>query len=109
MDWPSAIRSSSSAGVTCSAPAGALYVKYLALDPQHKKVEFLEHFVTAVEELAQEVGLARVIMPVYLRYHAAYSALVRAGYQIEFTMVRMQRGKQEDYEDPTHLVLDDWR
>jgi GNAT superfamily N-acetyltransferase len=91
------------------APAGALYVKYLALDPQHKKVEYLEQFIAAVEDLAHELGLARVILPVYLRYHSAYSALVRAGYQIEFTMVRMQRGKQEDHEDPTHLVLDDWR
>jgi len=91
------------------APAGALYVKYLAIDPQQKKVEHLEHFVGALEELAQEAGLARVILPVYTKYHAAYSTLVRLGYQIEFTMVRMQRGKQEDYEDPTHLVLDDWR
>ena len=91
------------------APAGALYVKYLALDPAHKKVEYLEHFVAALEELAHEMGLARVILPVYLKYHAAYSTLVRLGYQIEFTMVRMQCGKQEDYEDPTHLVLDDWR
>jgi predicted N-acetyltransferase YhbS len=91
------------------APAGALYVKYLAIDPQQKKVEHLEQFVTAIEELAHELGLARVILPVYLRYHTAYSTLVRCGYQIEFTMVRMQRGKQEDYEDPTHLVLDDWR
>jgi len=24
-------------------------------------------------------------------------------------MIRMQRGKQEDYEDPSDLVLDDWR
>jgi predicted N-acetyltransferase YhbS len=91
------------------APAGALYVKYLAIDPQQKKVEHLEQFVTAIEELAHELGLARVILPVYLKYHAAYGTLVRLGYQIEFTMVRMQRGKQEDYEDPTHLVLDDWR
>ena len=91
------------------APAGALYVKYLAIDPAMKKVEHLEQFVAALEELAHELGLARVILPVYLRYHAAYSTLVRVGYQIEFTMVRMQRGKQEDYEDPTHLVLDDWR
>jgi GNAT superfamily N-acetyltransferase len=91
------------------APAGALYVKYLAIDPAHKKVEYLEHFVAVVEELAQELGLARVILPVYLKYHAAYSTLVRLGYQIDFTMVRMQRGKQEDYEDPSHLVLDDWR
>jgi GNAT superfamily N-acetyltransferase len=91
------------------APAGALYVKYLAIDPAHKKVEYLEHFVAAIEELAQELGLARVILPVYVKYHAAYSTLLRLGYQIEVTMVRMQRGKQEDYEDPTHLVLDDWR
>jgi GNAT superfamily N-acetyltransferase len=91
------------------APAGALYVKFLAIDPAHKKVEYLEHFVAALEDLAQELGLARVILPVYVKYHAAYSTLVRLGYQIEVTMVRMQRGKQEDYEDPTHLVLDDWR
>jgi ribosomal protein S18 acetylase RimI-like enzyme len=91
------------------APAGALYVKYLAIDPAQKKIENLEHFVTAIEELAHEMGLARVILPVYLKYHTAYSTLIRLGYQIEFTMVRMQRGKQEDYEDPTHLVLDDWR
>jgi GNAT superfamily N-acetyltransferase len=91
------------------APAGALYVKFLALDPPQKKVEYLEHFIAAIEDLAHELGLARVILPVYLRYHTAYSTLIRAGYHVEFTMVRMQRGKQEDYEDPTHLVLDDWR
>jgi predicted N-acetyltransferase YhbS len=91
------------------APAGALYVKYLALDPAHKKVENLEEFVRAVEELGHELGVARVILPVYLRYHTAYSTLLGCGYHVDFTMVRMQRGKQEDYEDPTHLVLDDWR
>ena len=91
------------------APAGALYVKFLAIDPPQKKPEYLEHFIAAIEDLAHELGLARVILPVYLRYHTAYSTLIRAGYHIEFTMVRLQRGKQEDYEDPTHLVLDDWR
>ena len=91
------------------APAGALYVKFLALDPQHKRIEHLEQFIAAIEELAHELGLARVILPVSLRYETAYAALLRAGYHIEFTMVRLQRGKQEDYEDPTHLVLDDWR
>jgi GNAT superfamily N-acetyltransferase len=91
------------------APTGALYVKYLALDPAHRRVEYLEHFVGAIEELAHEIGVQRVILPVYLRYWLAYSTLVKCGYHIDFTMVRMQRGKQEDYEDPTHLVLDDWR
>jgi ribosomal protein S18 acetylase RimI-like enzyme len=91
------------------APSGALYVKYLAIDPGQRKPEHLEQFVAALEELAQEQGQARVILPVYFRYWAAYSTLVRFGYQVDFTMLRMQKGKQEDYEDPTHLVLDDWR
>jgi predicted N-acetyltransferase YhbS len=91
------------------APVGALYVKFLAIDPQQRRVEHLEQFVTMLEELAHELGLQRVILPVYLRYWIAYSTLVRCGYQIDVTMVRMQKGKQEDYEDPSHLVLDDWR
>jgi predicted N-acetyltransferase YhbS len=91
------------------APTGALYVKFLAIDPRHRKVEHLEQFVTAIEELAHEQGIARVILPVYLRYWLAYSTLVKCGYQTDFTMVRMQKGKPEDYEDPADLLLDDWR
>lgn len=91
------------------APAGSLSVKFLAIDPAHKRVEHLEHFVRAIEEVAAEAGLGRVILPVYLCYFAAYSTLVKCGYQVDVTMIRMHRGKQEDYEDPTHLVLDDWR
>jgi predicted N-acetyltransferase YhbS len=91
------------------APTGSLYVKYLAIDQRHRKVEHLEQFISAIEDLAQEHGLPRVILPVYLRYWLAYSTLVRCGYQVDFTMVRMQKGKPEDYEDPADLLLDDWR
>jgi predicted N-acetyltransferase YhbS len=91
------------------APAGALYVKYLAIDPPHRKPEHLEQFVTIIEGFGQELGVQRVILPVYARYWAAYNVLIQCGYQIDFTMIRMQRGKQEDYEDPSDLVLDDWR
>jgi predicted N-acetyltransferase YhbS len=91
------------------APAGALYVKFLAVDPRQRKVEHLEQLVGALEDLAHDLGLSRVILPVYLRYWLAYSTLVRCGYLIDFTMVRMQKGKPEDYEEPTDLVLDDWR
>jgi ribosomal protein S18 acetylase RimI-like enzyme len=91
------------------APTGGLYVKFLAIDPRHRKVEHLEHFVTAVEELAHEHGIPRVIFPVYLRYWLAYSTLVKCGYLVDFTMVRLQKGKPEDYEDPADLLLDDWR
>jgi predicted N-acetyltransferase YhbS len=91
------------------APTGALYVKFLALDPRQKRVEYLEQFLSALEDLAVEQGVQRVILPVYTRYWTAYSTLLKWGYQVDFTLVRMQHGKQEDYEDPTHLVLDDWR
>ena len=91
------------------APTGALYVKFLAIDPPQRKVEHLAEFVAAIEALARELGVQRVILPVYTRYWLAYSTLVQCGYQVDFSMIRMQRGKQEDYEDPTHLVLDDWR
>jgi predicted N-acetyltransferase YhbS len=91
------------------APTGALYVKFLALDPQQRKPEVLEHFVAAIEDLALEQGVSRVILPVHTRYWQAYSTVLRCGYQIDFTMARMQHGKPEDYEDPGHLVLDDWR
>jgi len=91
------------------APAGSLYVKSLVIDPQTRRPELLEQFVAALEELGQDLGVQRLILPAYTRYWTAYSTVLRAGYQIDFTMVRMQRGKQEDYEDPGHLVLDDWR
>jgi ribosomal protein S18 acetylase RimI-like enzyme len=91
------------------APAGSLSVKFCAVDPLHKRVEHLEQLVSALEDTAAGAGLARVVLPVYLRYWAAYSTLVKCGYEIDMSMVRMQRGKQEDYEDPAHLVLDDWR
>jgi len=91
------------------APTGTLYVKFLMIDPLHKRPELLEQFIAAVEESAQEAGLARVMLPVSMGYWLAYSTLLRCGYQIEFTMIRLQKGKQEDYEDPSHLVLDDWR
>jgi predicted N-acetyltransferase YhbS len=91
------------------APAGALYVKFLAIDPPQRKPEHLEQFVTLIEGLGQELGVQRVILPVYARYWTAYNVLIQCGYQIDFTMIRMQRGKQEDYEDPSDLVLDDWR
>ena len=91
------------------APSGSLYVKFLAIDPQQRKPEMLEQVVAAVEDLAHAQGVGRVILPVYTRYWQAYSALLRCGYQVDFTMARMQHGKPEDYEDGAHLVLDDWR
>jgi ribosomal protein S18 acetylase RimI-like enzyme len=91
------------------APAGSGYVKFLAIDPKQRKTEHLEQLIGSIEDLAQEQGLSRVILPVYLRYWQAYSTLVKCGYQVDLTMVRMQKGKQEDYEDPADLVLDDWR
>jgi ribosomal protein S18 acetylase RimI-like enzyme len=91
------------------APAGTLYVKFLALDRAHRRPDHFLFLLGALEAAAVERGLGRTVIPVYLKYFLAYQILLDRGYQVDFTMVRMQRGRLEDYEDPADLVLDDWR
>ncbi len=91
------------------APHGSAYVKFLAIDPRHRKPEHLHALLGAVEEMAGAALLQRVVVPAYTYYWTAYQALLERGYHVDFTMVRMKRGKQEDYENPSDLVLDDWR
>jgi GNAT superfamily N-acetyltransferase len=91
------------------APAGGLYVKYLAIDRPHRKVDCLDAMLETLEDLAAQSGLQRVIVPVYCEYFAAYETLVERGYHIDFTMVRMKRGKLDTYENAGDLILDDWR
>lgn len=91
------------------APQGALYLKFLAFDARRKRPDHFHLLVTALEDLAHAAGLQRVIAPAYTYYWQAYQGLLDRGYQIDLAMVRMKRGKQENYEDPSDLVLDDWR
>ena len=57
----------------------------------------------------QSVQVQRVVAPVCTVHWSAYQTLLERGYRIDFTMVRMKRGKQIPEEDPADLVLDDWR
>jgi len=91
------------------APQGSLYIKFLALNSRHKKPEAFHQLLTALEEVAHEAGLQRVIAPVYTYYWAAYQGLLERGYHIDTTMIRLKRGKLPDYEHPDDFVLDDWR
>jgi hypothetical protein len=91
------------------APHGSAYVKLLAIDSRHRKPEHLDSLLAGVEELAAAGQLQRVVVPAYTYYWTAYQTLLGRGYHVDFTMVRMKRGKQEDYEDASDLVLDDWR
>jgi len=84
-------------------------VKFLAIDSRHAKAEHLHALLAAVEDMAGAAQLQQVVAPVYTYYWAAYQVLLERGYHLDFTMVRMKRGKQEDYEDAGDLVLDDWR
>jgi ribosomal protein S18 acetylase RimI-like enzyme len=91
------------------APHGAAYVKFLAIDARHRRPEHLHLLLAAVEEMAAAAQLGQVVAPVYTYYWNAYQVLLERGYHADFTMVRMKRGKPEDYEDGSDLVLDDWR
>ncbi|MBI4610740.1 MAG: GNAT family N-acetyltransferase [Candidatus Rokubacteria bacterium] len=91
------------------APQGSLYVKFLALDPRHRRPECFHQLLATLEEIAHGGALQRVIVPVYTYYWSAYQALLERGYYLDVTMVRMKRGKLEDYEHPGDFILDDWR
>ncbi len=91
------------------APHGAAYIKFLAIDSRHRKPEHLHALLGAVEDMAVAAQLSQVVAPVYAYYWTAYQALLERGYRVDFTMLRMKRGKQEDYETGSDLVLDDWR
>jgi len=91
------------------APHGSVYIKFLAIDSRHRRPEYLHTLLGAIEELALAAQLSRVVVPAYTYYWTAYQTLLERGYHIDFTMVRMKRGKQGDHEDPSDLVLDDWR
>ena len=91
------------------APHGAAYVKFLAIDGRHKKPEHLHALLASMEDMAATAQLQQVVAPVYTYYWTAYQTLLERGYHLDFMMVRMKRGKQEDYEDAADLVLDDWR
>src|SRR5207302_3855665 len=85
------------------APHGAAYVKFLAIDSRHRKPEHLQLLLAAAEEMAAAAQLGQVVAPAYTYYWTAYQVLLERGYHVDFTMVRMKRGKQEDYEDGSDL------
>jgi ribosomal protein S18 acetylase RimI-like enzyme len=91
------------------APHGAAYIKFLAIDSRHRRPEHLHQLLAAVEDMAAAAQLGQVVAPVYTYYWSAYQVLLERGYHADFTMVRMKRGKPEDGEDSSDLVLDDWR
>jgi ribosomal protein S18 acetylase RimI-like enzyme len=91
------------------APHGSLYLKFLAIDPRHRKPEHVLALLGALEEVAVEGQLTRLIAPVYTYYWTAYQTLLQRGYSIDVVMVRMRRGKPVEDENPSDLVLDDWR
>ena len=91
------------------APQGALYIKFLAVDPARRRPEYFRELLAAAEEMGIANSLQRVISPVYTGYWRAFQVLLESGYGIDFIMVRMKRGKNEDYENPEDFVLDDWR
>jgi ribosomal protein S18 acetylase RimI-like enzyme len=91
------------------APHGSLYLKFLAIDPRHRKPEHVQTLLGALEDVAIDAQLPRLIAPVYTYYWTAYQTLLQRGYAIDFVMVRMRRGKPVEDENPSDLVLDDWR
>jgi GNAT superfamily N-acetyltransferase len=91
------------------APHGSLYIKYLAIDPPRRRAEHFTQLLGACEELGVTSACQRIIAPVYTGYWRAYQTLLASGYHMDMLMLRMKRGKNDDYEREDDFVLDDWR
>ena len=91
------------------APQGALYIKYLAIDPARRRPEHFVQLLSACEDFGVSAGCQRIIAPVYTGYWRAYQTLLASGYHVDMLMLRMKRGKNDDYEGEEDFVLDDWR
>ncbi|HWC04363.1 MAG TPA: GNAT family N-acetyltransferase [Methylomirabilota bacterium] len=91
------------------APQGALYIKYLAVDPTRRRPEHFVQLLNACEDFGINAACQRVIAPVYTGYWRAYQTLLSSGYHVDMLMLRMKRGKNDDYEREEDFVLDDWR
>ena len=91
------------------APQGALYVKFLAIDPARRRPEHFVQLLGACEDFGVNAACQRIIAPVYTGYWRAYQTLLASGYHVDMLMLRMKRGKADDYEREEDFVLDDWR
>jgi ribosomal protein S18 acetylase RimI-like enzyme len=91
------------------APQGSLYIKYLAIDPSRRRPEHFSQLVAGCEEFGVASVCQRIIAPVYTGYWRAYQTLLTSGYHMDMLMLRMKRGKHDDYEHEEDFVLDDWR
>lgn len=91
------------------APTGAGLIKFLAVDPYRKRPEHFLQLLAACEDMVTTAGHQRIVAPIYTAYHRAYELIQQERYRVEFTLVRMKQGKNQDYDDPEGFVLDDWR
>ncbi len=91
------------------APQGSLYIKYAAIDPSRRRPEHFAQLLQACEEFGAAAGCQRIIAPVYTGYWRAYQTLLASGYHMDMLMIRMKRGKHDEYEREDDYVLDDWR
>ena len=64
---------------------------------------------SACEDFGVNAACQRIIAPVYTGYWRAYQTLLSSGYHVDMLMLRMKRGKNDDYEREEDFVLDDWR
>ena len=82
------------------APHGAAYVKFLAIDAAAPQARAPAGPPGRGGRHGRAGQLQHVVAPVYTYYWTAYQTLLERGYHVDFTMVRMKRGKQETTRTP---------
>ena len=77
--------------------------------PRRRRPEHFVQLLSACEDFGVNAACQRIIAPVYTGYWRAYQTLLASGYHVDMLMLRMKRGKNDDYEREEDFVLDDWR
>lgn len=96
-------------GPGSEAGSDTCYVKFGAVRPGPGAESDFHRLLDAVEALAAERGLSRVVAGVSTGRHEAYGAMLARGFRTELQGVAMHGPNAEGYSRPGVFVIDDWR
>ena len=87
----------------------ALYVKFAQIASGEGGALHFERLLAACLARARELKIERVVAGVNTRQHAAYKALLQAGFRADMHGVRMNRPYGDLLDEATSYSLGDWR
>jgi GNAT superfamily N-acetyltransferase len=96
-------------GPGTEAGSGACYVKFGMVRPGPTAARDFDQLLDALEALAAEQGLQRLVAGVNTARHEAYRRMLERGFRTDLQGVAMHRPDDPAYNRAGVFLLDDWR